>query len=93
MYLLHDVTVFFSFILKKTLVRENVDSGVVKRYDSHFCRIVFYNADAVFISIYAVLINADAAKMPAYGTTVPYEGHNCALSVALLYRKGSKCFF
>ena len=27
--------------------------------------------------------------MPAYGTTVPYEGHNCALSVALLYRKGS----
>lgn len=52
----------------------------------------FYNADAVFISIYAVLINADAAKMPAYGTTVPYEGHNCALSVALLYRKGSNCF-
>lgn len=78
MYLLHDVTVFFIYF-KRDFSSENVDSGVVKRYDSHFCRIVFYNADAVFISIYAVFINADAAKMPAYGTTVPCDGHNSAL--------------
>jgi hypothetical protein len=35
--------------------------------------LLFINADAVFISIYAVLINADAAKMPAYGTTVLFK--------------------
>ncbi len=40
--------------------------------------------NAAFISIYAVLINADAAKIPAYGTTVLFNQH--------LYRKGSKCF-
>ena len=33
--------------------------------------LLFINAD--FISIYAVLINADAAKMPAYGTTVLFK--------------------
>ena len=46
-----------------------------------FLRIPFKkNTDATFI-------NTDVIKMPTYDTKVPYKGHICALSGAMIQNK------